>query len=253
MSLGDAVGKEIKVDEVTLEIGYYASVLVEVDLSNTIPHHVLVKSKYGSFEQEVQIPKLPSFCNHCKVVGHLVTEYRLLRKENEQSGKVEENQFVVPKKVWRRKTKKTQQQVEFDICSTSSAPPPEMNVGNSGTHNVSNSIHEELLSDNEIVDVVIPPIRRNPNNSDVFFGDINSNSEFPELSVERLLYIANSIPPIMEGTNITQSGREEENLETQMSNGGAVIQNFTALGSPSKFNLLVDVVEEHISVNKGTI
>ncbi|XP_026419398.1 uncharacterized protein LOC113315319 [Papaver somniferum] len=73
MSLGDTFGRAIKVDETTLkrEVGYYASVLVEVDLANNIPHHVLVKSKYGSFEQEVQIPKLPSFCSHCKVVGHL--------------------------------------------------------------------------------------------------------------------------------------------------------------------------------------
>ncbi|XP_026459325.1 uncharacterized protein LOC113359985 [Papaver somniferum] len=83
MSLGDAIGRAIKVDETSLkrEVGYYASVLVEVDLPNTVPHHVLVKSKYGSFEQEVQIPKLPSFCSHCKVLGHLVTECRVLRSD----------------------------------------------------------------------------------------------------------------------------------------------------------------------------
>ncbi|XP_026436382.1 uncharacterized protein LOC113334259 [Papaver somniferum] len=83
MSLGDAIGRAIKVDETSLkrEVGYYASVLVEVDLANKVHNQVLVKTKYGSFEQEVHIPKIPSFCSHCKVVGHLITECRVQQKE----------------------------------------------------------------------------------------------------------------------------------------------------------------------------
>ncbi|XP_026384059.1 uncharacterized protein LOC113279594 [Papaver somniferum] len=104
MSLGDAIGRAIKVDETSLkrEVGYYASVLVEVDLANKVPNHVLVKTKYGSFEQEVQIPKIPSFCSHCKVVGHLITECRVHQKEQKQLDNVDE----VPKvqrKIWKLK------------------------------------------------------------------------------------------------------------------------------------------------------
>ncbi|XP_026459324.1 uncharacterized protein LOC113359984 [Papaver somniferum] len=78
MDLGERFGRAIKVDETTLkkEVGYYASVLVEVDLSRYIPNQIEVKSKYGSFTQEVQIPHIPKFCNHCKVVGHWVAECR---------------------------------------------------------------------------------------------------------------------------------------------------------------------------------
>ncbi|XP_026383325.1 uncharacterized protein LOC113278793 [Papaver somniferum] len=84
MSLGDAIGRDIKVDETTLkrEISYYTSVLIEVDLANNVPHHVLVTTKYGCFEKEIQIPKIPGFCSHFKVMGHLVTECRMMRKEN---------------------------------------------------------------------------------------------------------------------------------------------------------------------------
>lgn len=47
MALEETVGRPIKDDEITLkrEVGYYASVLVEVDLAKNIPNHVSVKTK----------------------------------------------------------------------------------------------------------------------------------------------------------------------------------------------------------------
>ncbi|XP_026430948.1 uncharacterized protein LOC113328071 [Papaver somniferum] len=98
ISMGDAIGRAIKVGDTTLkrEVGYYASVLVEVDLEINVPHQIVVNSKYGSFEQEVQIPKLPKFCSHCKVVGHLVTECRVLRKEDAQEVEENDNNYVIP-------------------------------------------------------------------------------------------------------------------------------------------------------------
>lgn len=68
------------VDETTLKrkIGYYASVLVEIDHNKSIP------GKYGGFSQKIQIPKLPKFCTRCKVVGDYVDGCRVKRNENVQ-------------------------------------------------------------------------------------------------------------------------------------------------------------------------
>lgn len=68
--MGNMLGRTIKVDEKTLkkEFGFYACVLVEMDSSKGIPRKLWVKTKYGEFEQAVQIPKRPKFCNHCQVI-----------------------------------------------------------------------------------------------------------------------------------------------------------------------------------------
>ncbi|XP_026378686.1 uncharacterized protein LOC113273136 [Papaver somniferum] len=190
MSMGDAIGRAIKVDDTTLkrEVGYYASVLVEVDLARTVPHQIVVNSKYGSFEQEVQIPKLPKFCSHCKVVGHLVTECKVLRKEDAQ--KVEENDYnyAIPKKVCRIKEKPVPQPIGFDICGTP-------------TKNISKNDANDLFSDDEIVDAIIPPVE----NSLVQHNDPGSqnsgkfhilqnfiNDDFPPISVNKLLDVTSS-------------------------------------------------------------
>ncbi|XP_026458459.1 uncharacterized protein LOC113358966 [Papaver somniferum] len=82
MSMGREIGRPIRVDPTTLkqEIGYYASILVEIDLSNEIPNKLVVESKYCKFEQDIRTSKLPKFCSKCKIVGHLVTECRVARK-----------------------------------------------------------------------------------------------------------------------------------------------------------------------------
>ncbi|XP_026400175.1 uncharacterized protein LOC113296052 [Papaver somniferum] len=86
LQMGNKVGRAIKVDENTLkrENGFYASVLVEVDLEKSIPSKISIESKYGKFEQSLQIPKLPKFCNHYTTIGHLVAECRMKRKEHQQ-------------------------------------------------------------------------------------------------------------------------------------------------------------------------
>ncbi|XP_026458824.1 uncharacterized protein LOC113359399 [Papaver somniferum] len=86
MDIDKALGRHVKVDDVILkrQIGYYASVLVEVDLSKSIPEKVWVKTKYGGFSQRIQMPKVPKFCNHCKVIGHYVAECRVKKKETTQ-------------------------------------------------------------------------------------------------------------------------------------------------------------------------
>ncbi|XP_026378663.1 uncharacterized protein LOC113273110 [Papaver somniferum] len=167
--MGDAIGRAIKVDDTTLkrEVGYYANVLVEVDLARSVPHQVVVNSKYGSFEQEVQIPKLPKFCSHCKVVGHLVTECRVMRKESAQ--KVEENDtyYAIPKKVWKIKERTVPQPIgKFRILQNlmnDDFPPISVNklldVASSSSYVVNYVIVENKneLAVKEVVKKIIKP------------------------------------------------------------------------------------------------
>lgn len=94
MDTGKALGKHVKVNDVTLKrkIGYYASVLVEVDLNKSTPEKVWVKTKYGGFSQRVQKSKVPKFCNHCKVIGHYVAEFRIKKKETTQKERMQESE-----------------------------------------------------------------------------------------------------------------------------------------------------------------
>ncbi|XP_026396235.1 uncharacterized protein LOC113290860 [Papaver somniferum] len=128
------------------EIGYYASVLVGIDLAKYIPSKIWVTSKYGRFEQALQIPKLPKLCNHCQALGHYVAECRNKRKETTDPTSVTNVLWEKPNKIRRPKTSNTQENVGFDICFPRKGPD------NSQTHPA-----ESFNSDDKI-DAIIPPI-----------------------------------------------------------------------------------------------
>ncbi|XP_026420161.1 uncharacterized protein LOC113316157 [Papaver somniferum] len=77
--ISSALGEPVKVDEATLnfENGLYARVLIKIDLTKNIPHKLWIKTKFGGFMQSVLLTKLPKFCHHCKIVGHLQAECRV--------------------------------------------------------------------------------------------------------------------------------------------------------------------------------
>ncbi|KAL5726131.1 hypothetical protein ACHQM5_009200 [Ranunculus cassubicifolius] len=83
MRIGKGLGKPIGVDQKTIsrEFGFYALVLIDIDMSQPIPWTVNVKEEGGrEFVQAVEIDKLPEFCSHCKVVGHGVLGCRGLQR-----------------------------------------------------------------------------------------------------------------------------------------------------------------------------
>ncbi|XP_026416838.1 uncharacterized protein LOC113312291 [Papaver somniferum] len=79
-----AIGTPIKVDAATLQYqsGYYAKVLIEIDLAKTIPNKLWIITKYEAFSQGVTLTKLPKFCTKCKIVGHLTTECRVSQQSS---------------------------------------------------------------------------------------------------------------------------------------------------------------------------
>ncbi|KAF6138296.1 hypothetical protein GIB67_001446 [Kingdonia uniflora] len=76
MALGRTMGTPIHVNRTHSDFGYFAKVLVDIDLAEPIPNKVLVEVEDGDFWQKVELGSLPKFCPHCKMVGHNLSECR---------------------------------------------------------------------------------------------------------------------------------------------------------------------------------
>ncbi|XP_026442647.1 uncharacterized protein LOC113342267 [Papaver somniferum] len=85
-TISRAIGTPIKVDAATLQFqsGYYAKVLIEIDLAKSIPNKLWIITKYGAFSQGVILTKLLKFCTKCKIVGHLTTECRASQQSSKE-------------------------------------------------------------------------------------------------------------------------------------------------------------------------
>ncbi|KAF6146644.1 hypothetical protein GIB67_008930 [Kingdonia uniflora] len=83
MVLGRTLGTPIQVDHssTTIEFGYFAKVLVEVDLADPIPKKILVEVEGGDFLQKVELGATPKFCSHCKIIGHTFVECRAIKEQ----------------------------------------------------------------------------------------------------------------------------------------------------------------------------
>ncbi|XP_026378363.1 uncharacterized protein LOC113272781 [Papaver somniferum] len=78
-----AIGNPIKVDAATLnyQSGYYAKVLIKIDLAKNIPNKLWIVTGYGAFSQGVTLTNLPKFCHKCKIVGHQISECRINKQD----------------------------------------------------------------------------------------------------------------------------------------------------------------------------
>ncbi|XP_026399771.1 uncharacterized protein LOC113295656 [Papaver somniferum] len=72
LSLGKSLGNPIVVDSRTLnhEYGHFASVLIDIDFASHDADEIHVVDG-RNFLQAIDIPKRPSFCSSCKIIGHL--------------------------------------------------------------------------------------------------------------------------------------------------------------------------------------
>ncbi|XP_062017271.1 uncharacterized protein LOC133733635 [Rosa rugosa] len=82
MEIAHGVGTPLQLDRATkeLEFGYYARVLVDVDLARELPSSLMIERENHCFPIEVVYENL---CTHCGLVGHtadrLRQEYRVKR------------------------------------------------------------------------------------------------------------------------------------------------------------------------------
>ncbi|KAF5179052.1 Zinc knuckle cx2cx4hx4c [Thalictrum thalictroides] len=145
MSIAKAVGCPIGVDKFTAEreLGYYANVLIDLDLSKSLPNQILVEVEDGvEFLQEVEYPTLPKFCSHCQAIGHSRFECRGLQKATtkEDSPNIR-NTYMEP---WRMKKNKQVAHQERDaaVLKTQQQISQQANkngAGKSGTETTNNS------------------------------------------------------------------------------------------------------------------
>lgn len=84
LNIAMGVGLPIKIDPLTLSLyhGLYARVLVEVDLSKPLPQKILVTKKDASnsnvfdFFVDIEVEKIPKFCECCQMIGHEMSNCR---------------------------------------------------------------------------------------------------------------------------------------------------------------------------------
>ena len=81
--IASAVGTPIDIDGPTrnLTFGYYARILVDIDLSKRAYDEILVEKEGFAFKVEVQYERRPLFCHHCYSIGHNVSTCRLLHPQ----------------------------------------------------------------------------------------------------------------------------------------------------------------------------
>ncbi|XP_026410368.1 uncharacterized protein LOC113305562 [Papaver somniferum] len=127
-TISRAIGTPIKVDDASLQYqsGYYAKVLIEIDLSKTIPNKLWIITKFGAFSQRVILIKLPKFCTKCKIVGHLTSECRATQQQG--SFVPTEREILIEQNHTSQKLQATQQANQGTSTSNSGKPPTQNNV-----------------------------------------------------------------------------------------------------------------------------
>ncbi|KAK9277679.1 hypothetical protein L1049_007226 [Liquidambar formosana] len=80
-AIARGIGTSLKIDDATRlrKFGYYARVLVDIDLSNPLPNTLWVERKDYGFNVELFYENLPYFCACCKSIGHLASNCRIAR------------------------------------------------------------------------------------------------------------------------------------------------------------------------------
>lgn len=72
LEIASELGTPLIIDDATLHrrLGLYARVLVDVDLSEQLFESVIVEREGHALFVMVQYERQPSFCTHCKMLGH---------------------------------------------------------------------------------------------------------------------------------------------------------------------------------------
>ncbi|XP_058765590.1 uncharacterized protein LOC131639102 [Vicia villosa] len=73
----DAASSKSRIDRT---FGQYVRVLVDMDLTKDLNHNVLVERKGFAFFADIEYENIPSFCEHCKKLGHLRQDCKAMMK-----------------------------------------------------------------------------------------------------------------------------------------------------------------------------
>ncbi|KAK4716390.1 hypothetical protein R3W88_014728 [Solanum pinnatisectum] len=67
----------------------YARVLIEVDITKTLPDAIVVETPSGPWNQSIEYEWRPKFCNHCLKLGHMDAECWYKHSPSEGGGETE--------------------------------------------------------------------------------------------------------------------------------------------------------------------
>lgn len=85
MEMARGVGTPLQLDPMTKEgrFGFYARVLVDVDLSKPLPESIMIEREGFAFPVEVVYAKFPPICDYCGIIGHSISSCRQNSKKKD--------------------------------------------------------------------------------------------------------------------------------------------------------------------------
>jgi hypothetical protein len=105
--IASALGTPVSLDEFTINctFGYYARVLVDMDLSRLVFDEVIVEREGFAFKIQVVYEWLSEFCSHCQIIWHnihvckwlqpdVATHLKHNNKQHEKAFKVIKQEYV---------------------------------------------------------------------------------------------------------------------------------------------------------------
>ncbi|KAK9733140.1 hypothetical protein RND81_04G046300 [Saponaria officinalis] len=80
--IASKIGTPLYADPITThkERLSFARVMIEVDVSIALPHHLVITSPYGQIFQHIKYEWVPFYCGHCKKLGHEIQNCRIHKK-----------------------------------------------------------------------------------------------------------------------------------------------------------------------------
>ncbi|KAF5187172.1 Ribonuclease h domain, partial [Thalictrum thalictroides] len=151
MSMGKTLGAPIGIDKHTAdrEYGFFASILVEIDLAKPIPPQILVEVDGGKdFMQEVVVGKLPKFCEHCKSIGHFMSDCKVLKNiRDKEIIQAETNKEANNRRKGKKNRNKNKETEEGETTSNGKDVIEEENEGNEKSGEEAKSNEEEVIEE----------------------------------------------------------------------------------------------------------
>ncbi|XP_057791360.1 uncharacterized protein LOC131008507 [Salvia miltiorrhiza] len=108
------VGHPLKIDGATAQrdFGQYARLLVELDMSKTLPNSLLIDGGEVSFHVEFSYEYLPFYCSRCKQTGHALEKCR--KGKQREEAVIDKDKQPVAAKAWQPIVATEQMDEELD-------------------------------------------------------------------------------------------------------------------------------------------
>ncbi|XP_024195688.1 uncharacterized protein LOC112198815 [Rosa chinensis] len=121
MEIARGVGTPLQLDRATKErqFGYYARVLVDVDLATDLPSSIMVERENFCFPVEIWYENLPDKCSNCGVIGHSVGRCRHLQKQEPKTrSQHDKNNQKVVRQEYRAVSRSSNEEVKRNVVTS---------------------------------------------------------------------------------------------------------------------------------------